>query len=341
MAKHNKTPFRIFKRGEIWHTYFSVVANGRRIVVRESCGTTDENTAKEYCARRMREIVECPAVTHEITLDAAATKWYLEYGQYLSNPTDAFSKIKNLLEDMNKNLLLSKITKWDINQYITISQQRGRSPATINRYLCLFSAICTRASTHWECNVPDFKILQFRQKEPKETIKYFHNFGEIQKLIDSSAPHIRPILYTALYTGLRLGRILTLKWEQIDWENNQIIYINKDGQPHTVPLVSALHNILANLPRVSEYVFTYKGKHIKSIKTAYHSAFKRAEIPYLNFHTIRHTTATWLLRDTGNLKIVQNVLGHHDISVTTKYAHLLNNEAQNALENLFAPIKAV
>ena len=38
-----------------------------------------------------------PVVSHEITLDAAAAKWYLEYGQYLSNPTEYLSKIKMLL----------------------------------------------------------------------------------------------------------------------------------------------------------------------------------------------------------------------------------------------------
>ena len=71
------------------------------------------------------------------------------------------------------------------------------------------------------------------------------------------------------------------------------------------------------------------------IKKSWAKAFEKADIPYRTFHTLRHTTATWLLRDTGNIRIVQGVLGHSNINVTTKYAHLVNNETQNALSHLF------
>lgn len=259
----------------------------------------------------------------------------MEYGQNLSNPVDAFSKLKILLTILDGELLLSQISKIDVNNLMTQITQSGRKPATANRYLCLLSAICTRAKTHWDCNVPDFKILSFRLKEPKENIKYFRNWAEIQTLLQYCAPHLRPIILTALYTGLRRGRILSLTWEQIDWDNNQIIYMGKDGQPHSVPMVKPLRAELENLPHESKYVFTYGGHRITEIKSAWRAAFCRAKLPYRNFHALRHTTATWLLRQTGNLKLVQTVLGHHDISVTTKYAHLVNNEAQAALNDLF------
>lgn len=336
MANTNThTPYRLFKRGEIWHAYISFVVEGRRVIIRTSTGEVCAERAQEYCIKRINALRDSPAVTHEITLNRACAKWFEEYGRFLSNPVDVASKIKRLSNIVDSNLLLSQITKMHVNHLMTTFTNSGRSNATANRYLCLLSAICTRAKNMWDCRTPDFKILSFRLKEPKENIKYFKNWQELQKVIDASAEHLKPIILTAVYTGLRRGRILSLKWEQIDWENNQIIYMGKDGNPHSVPIAPPLKTLLESLPRESEYVFTYRGHRIRDIKMSWKAAFERAKVPYRNFHTLRHTTATWLLRETGNLRVVQQVLGHSDISITTKYAHLVNNEAQSALTHLF------
>lgn len=337
MANNNShAPYRLFKRGEYWHAYISFVVEGHRVIIRESTGETEIENAQRYCNSRINAIRNSPAVTHEITLDSACAKWWLEVGQYHSRPQSTFGQIRNLLFDFDNSVVLSHISRNDINNFIVLSRGKNRSNATINRYLCLLSAICTRAKNYWDCHVPEFKILSFKQKEPKENIKYFKDWQELQTLIDNALPHLQPIILTAIYTGLRRGRILSLKWEQIDWDNNQIVYMGKDGNPHSVPLVEPLRDVLQLLPHKSEYVFTYHGHKIDDIKTSWHAAFKKAGIAYRNFHTLRHTTATWLLRKTGNIRVVQNVLGHHSISTTTKYAHLIDNESQSALNCLFA-----
>ena len=329
------TPYRLYKRGEIWHAYISFVVEGRRVIIRTSTGETQAENAERYCLERINAIRNSPAVTHEITLDKACAKWYEEYGQSLASANDALNKIQHLLNIIDGKILLSQISKMDVNHLVTTFTQNGRSNATANRYLCLLSSICTRAKERWDCRTPDFKILSFRLKEPKENVKYFKDWQEIQKLIDSAAEHLRPIILTAVYTGLRRGRILSLTWDQIDWDNNQIVYIGKDGNPHSVPMVPPLKELLASIPQDHEYVFTYAGHRVSNIKHAWMSAFERAGIPYRSFHTLRHTTATWLLRETGNLRLVQTVLGHSNISVTTKYAHLVNNESQDAMTHLF------
>lgn len=335
MAKHNKAPFRIFKRGEIWHTYFSVVANGRRIVVRESTGCSEENAAKEYCSNRVQQIIKSPAVSHEITLDAAATKWYLEYGQNLQKPDTILSRLKIILQEIDKNILLSQITKNDISVFVNTLSFKRRSPATINRYLSLLSAICRRAREFWDCKTPDFKIMAFKQKEPTETIKYFKDMGTVQSIIEHAAPHLKPIIWTAIYTGLRLGKILSLQWSQIDFDNSQIVFIGKNGLNQSIPMVPELINILKSIPRNNIYVFTYNGRPIKEIKNSWRAACTRANIEYQSFHTLRHTLATWLLRDTNNLRLVKDVLGHKSIQTTIKYAHLCTDARAKALSDLF------
>lgn len=338
MGKQCKAPFRLFRRPDssVWHAYISVTVGGQRVVVRETTGCTDEREASEWATRRIAQIASAPAVTHEITLDSAAAKWWLEYGQNLNSADSMFYILKNLLQFFDRRLLLSQISKLSVSNFIFTSQQRGRSSATINRYLCCLSSICSRARDHWDCNVPPFKILSFRLKEPKENIRFFRDIDEVRRLVAGAAEHIRPIIWCALYTGLRRGRVLGLRWDQIDWENHQIVYIGKDGSPNSVPMVEPLADILRNLPHTCEFVFTRRGRPIRDIKSAWAAAFVRSGVPYRNFHALRHTTATWLLRQSGNLKLVQSVLGHRTLSVTTKYAHLVNNDSACAMNSLFS-----
>jgi integrase len=56
--------------------------------------------------------------------------------------------------------------------------------------------------------------------------------------------------------------------------------------------------------------------------------------PNFRFHDIRHDVGRKLLRDTGNLKLVQKALNHADIKTTTRYAHVLDEEVAEALEQV-------
>ena len=147
---------------------------------------------------------------------------------------------------------------------------------------------------------------------------------------------------------MRLGNILNLKWENVDFINKTINLTVKDrtkdgGKNLSVPMIDKLSDVLIALPKCSEYVFTFKGKRIGKIETAWHNTFykphtkqlKNPDIKYFNFHTLRHTAGTWILKQTGNLKITQQILGHSDIKTTIKYAHVLDEQKRAALEDVF------
>lgn len=335
MATKNNSPFRLYKRGEIWHAYISFTAKGHRYVFRTSTGATDREVATKFCMDRIDAIVKAPELTHEITLDEAAARWALEVLQYQNSVQSRAVALNIMLRLMDRYALLSQITKSDVSDLVAKLQNKGRKPSTINRYLSLLSAICTRAREYWDCRTPDFKILQFRQKEPIENIKYFKDMAVVQKIVRNAAPHLQPIILTGIYTGMRLGRILTLTWDQIDIKNKIIIFRGKNGLNQSVPVVPALERIFRNIPAVGEYVFTYRGRPIASIKNGWAAALKRAGVPYQSFHTLRHTVATWLLRDSHDLRLVKEVLGHKTITTTIKYVHLTNDRTAEGLNHLF------
>ena len=356
MAKKHSDPYRVFKRGKTYHTYISFPAEGsKHIIVRESTGCFEEKDAKLYSLRRVAEIQEQlrkkrNGELDRMTIEEAFMKYFNEKGQLLTKPEQLISrliKIKNTLSIT----YLDEIDETAICNFK--NQFMGKvSNSTINRYLYHISAVVNTAKNEWKVKTTPLVMKKFKLTEPAENIKYLKNWDEAHKIIDKAASHLRPIIYTALYTGLRLGNLLNLKWEQIDFSSNNINVKIKDkntqgGKNHSVPIVPNLLTILKNQPHINEYVFNYKGNPIKSIKSSWRSIFyqrdengrftkelKDMSLPYINFHTLRHTAATWLYRKTRDLRVVMKMLGHADIKTTLKYAHLENDDVREGMESI-------
>jgi integrase len=281
----------------------------------------------------------------DIAAEKAFAMFFENKARFYNSANDTFRKLNILLQYFNKTLSL--ITDDDVIRFIKDYQSKNRTNGTINRYLFVLSAVCHYADERGY-NIPQIKFSRYKLKEKAENIKYLPDWNAAQKVIDAAPEHLKPIIYTALYTGMRLGNILNLKWENIDFINKTINLTVKDrtkegGKNLSVPMIEKLENILNSLPKCSDYVFTYKGRRIGKIETAWHNTFykphtkelKNPELKYFNFHTLRHTAGTWILKQTGNLKITQQILGHSDITTTTKYAHVLDEQKRNALEDVF------
>jgi len=84
----------------------------------------------------------------------------------------------------------------------------------------------------------------------------------------------------------------------------------------------------------TDFVFTYKGKPLKSIRTAFENARNRAGIKTLVFHTLRHTFATRLVLAGIDLATVSKLLGHSTIQMTMRYAHPTPEALKNAVSKL-------
>ena len=94
--------------------------------------------------------------------------------------------------------------------------------------------------------------------------------------------------------------------------------------------------------RVSDYVFTYAGRNIERVDKAFKNALVKAGIEDFRFKDLRHTFASHVLMRGGTLKDVQELLGHKNMSMTMRYAHLSQehkNKAVNLLNGLTAPAK--
>lgn len=374
----NKYPYRLFKRGNIYHAYFSFISEtGARVQLRESTGRTSEQEAVSYCVKRIAEInkkehYKKTGELEPIKLDEAFGRFYEEKAQFEARPDSILSRLRILQEALlSYNIkYLHEIDETIINRFKN-EQRKRLSNASINRYLSLISVTVNLAHDEWKRKTYPLKVSKFKLKEPAENVKYLKDWNYAQRIIDKAKPHFKPIIYTALYTGLRAGNLLNLKWSEIDFDNSLITLFVKDrtkegGKILTIPIIPALREVLEAQPRINEFVFNYRNKPIKSIARTWHSIFykfiptkkytpedvierrrvgdkivvyKRVlideSLPYTNFHTLRHTAATWILKKTNNLRITQQILGHSDIKTTMKYAHVLADEKLNALNSVF------
>lgn len=277
-------------------------------------------------------------------MDEAFARYFMEKGQYHTNPKNVLTRL-NFIKNILPVKYLDELDKNTLNNYV-INRRNSVKNGTINRELSIMSAIRNLADEAWDCKTNKANPLKFKLSEPAENIKYLKDWQTAQKIIDNAAEHLKPIIYTALYTAMRRGNILSLKWEQIDFVNNFLNIKVKDkntigGKNLSIPMIKNLRDILSSLPRINEYVFNYQGKPIKDIKHSWHSIFyekgklKDPTLPYINFHTLRHTALTWIVKNTGDILVAQKIAGHADIKTTTKYAHVLDEKKRQALESTF------
>lgn len=350
MAKRHNEPYRLYKRGETYHAYISFVSETRgRIILRESTRATGEREAVKYCLKRLSELQKqdrqqaCGELP-SLTLNDAFTLFYQKHAQYYARPEETLRKLILIKNNLSVEYL-HQIDTSEISDYIQ-RRKATVSNGTINRELVILSSLFTKCHL-WKYKTPEVKPCQFKLKEKAENIKYLQNWDIASTIIERAAPHLKPIIYTALYTGLRRSNILKLKWQELDFVNNLINVKVKDrtkdgGKNLTIPMIEKLKDILLKQPRINEYVFNYNGKPISDIKHSWHSIFydskgvlKDPALPYTNFHTLRHTAATWILKKTNNLKITQEILGHANITTTMKYAHVMSEEKRKALNSVF------
>lgn len=341
MAKKHTDPYRLYLKREIYYAYISFTRqDGQQFYYRGTTGTRTRAEAEKWVIEKINNFYKEKPTNSELpklTIDEACVLFYERHAQYLSRPIAILQGLGHL----KKNLGVTYLTDITPNIIMRMVEARKRvvANATINRELMVLSSIINKCEL-WGYDTPKIKISQFKLKERAENIKYLDSWETAQKIIDHSAEHLKPIIYTALYTGMRKGNLLSLKWENIDFINNTINIKVKDknkegGKNLSIPMIQKLKDILLSIQRESEYVFTYNGQPINDIKRSWRTALKNANIPYTNFHTLRHTSATWLLKETGNIKLTQQILGHADIKTTAKYAHVLDQEKRQALENLF------
>ena len=135
-------------------------------------------------------------------------------------------------------------------------------PSTVNRRVSCLKAMFKKACD-WDWVGEDIlkMVRTVKQlKEPPGRLRYL-SLEEIELLIESCPSHLKPIVIAAVNTGMRLGEILGLKWEQIDLRNGFILLDRtKNGGRRELPLKATLRETLEAMPHSIESLYVFVNK---------------------------------------------------------------------------------
>ena len=172
---------------------------------------------------------------------------------------------------------------------------------------------------------------------------------EQEKLLDQfNLRYITPqrnktMIQLLLNTGLRLSEMTNLEWKDIDLMTGQLKVVEGKGlkdrilwlDEQTLVMLGEWKQRQFNEWGKTDYVFTSRNLNLldgKAVRTMIKTYAKKADImKNITTHSLRHTFASDLLRETKNIRIVQKALGHADISSTQIYTHIVDEELEEAM----------
>jgi len=258
------------------------------------------------------------------------------------------------------------LSEFQINKFVhTIVQRENLSVAYRKKIICIFKTAINNMVK--ENKLPPVPYVSVKMQDKKlETIPFFSL--EEQKSIEKSIFQLNDFralgILLCFYTGIRLGELCALRWENIDFESGVMLItatamrINKQGKdavrtalitspPKTKNAIRAIPVPAFMLGKLQEnqpdkaaqdcYIFSGTSCPIepRTMQRIFHRILKSAEVPPRKYHAIRHTFATRALELGVDIKTLSELLGHSSVTITLNiYAHSMLEQKKIAIEKM-------
>lgn len=279
-------------------------------------------------------------------------KVFNDFDRFFGEKTD----IKSLTQEDARNFIY-----WQLNEKVQFlnhkyrkNKPKGVSINSANTYLdfsiSIFNVLVNEKIV--EENIFN-GIKHIKDKEKKiETLTP----EEIKKIIRSLDKRVYSelrayiIIHVCLDSFGRINEILSLKKEDVDLDSQVVTFSNtKSGKVRMVPISKKTVKLIEEMIEEneefeSEYIFlTNHGKPLKpdTFRKHFREVIRRSGInKRVHPHLLRHSASAMFLKQNGNIRVLQKILGHSDLIVTSRYAHVLDDTIRQQHE-LFSPLQLI
>ena len=240
---------------------------------------------------------------------------------------------------------LSELTRLDVIQWHHAIGQKYPPQANqcLSQLRCMYNCAIDWG-LHGGLN-PVVRIKRYKLK-PRERFVQPNEMEALKAQLHAEKPRLQAYFFLILLCGARRNEALNCRWEDIDFTSKLWRKHNtKIDQVQIVPVPVGLLTAIGLLPRCCEYVF-HGGKcgtHMSITLIERHWQRIRAKVGLndVRIHDLRRTCASWLAIHGANLAVIQNVLGHTNLTHTAIYARLNTDTVRHALEQHAQQIAAI
>jgi integrase len=243
------------------------------------------------------------------------------------------------------------------NRVLKTKEVMANKPGTINRHVSILKHMFTKA-VEWDM-VEDETLKRIRRAkllEENNRRLRFLSTEECCTLLNACDKHLKPIVITAMNTGMRKGEILSLKWDNVDLQHGfMLLDHTKNGERREIPINATLRASLEELfkgtsdrPRRIDVPNVFyrvvhddpeekaktTGKAFVNVQKSFAAACRRAKLKDFRFYDLRHTFASQLVMAGIDITTVKELLGHKTLTMTLRYAHLAPSHKVKAVDIL-------
>ena len=327
----------------------------------ETCKNKKE--AEQRLAKRLLEVANesYRPENRAKRFDEIAKEWF----ETIVVPNRHPNTIRQYKTHLEKHLIpyfgsirLTRIDVKAIETYMAYKFREGIiNKVTINKTIVTLGAILKYAVRHRYIDSNPVQNVEKYRRSPEKFEEKIHYLTpeQIRLLLDNSTDRYRILFMTAVLTGMREGELFGLKWSDIDWNANQVCVNRTFSRGRFYPpktkaskrridlppeLVTELKKWRLRCPK-SELDLVFPNSvgnpenHGNMLRRGFYPALRRAGLPRIRFHDLRHTYASLLIQQGEHPKYIQQQMGHSSIKVTMDtYGHLMEATNYEAAKRL-------
>ena len=222
----------------------------------------------------------------------------------------------------------------------------SETPIMANQVISLLSRLFHKAAASGDAPGGG-NPCRFIKKYPSRSCERFLSEQEFERLgtvlreLETArriSKNAAAALRLLMLTGCRRNEILTLQWEHVDLEHDELRLRDAKTGARAVPLSPTARRILAGLPRQADNRWVFPGREpatrLANLNASWQVIRKEAGLEDVRIHDLRHSFASRALALGESLPMIGKLLGHRQVQTTARYAHLARNSVKAAARSI-------